>query len=382
MRICILTPYAEPEKGACVIRVDSFAEHFKEKGHFVQVLAPRRAAAGNVMGIKRYSGLLEMMEIIYGGKFDAVLGTSPPMTHNFFALLAARASGAKFIIDAKDPFTYMYTHGGKTMGPKAFLYSLLEKITLENPDFVLTLNPYNMRKILENYIVAGEKITVAMNGTDTKAVKRDAKAGLAIRKRLGLGQGQKVLIYSGCLGGKDLGGFAEAIGKSGFAEKHDIALIFMLTFDGTEHAAAEFERFGAKLVETGLKERSRIVRNVSYEEVGKYFSAADVGVNSMEGYDTYCFPVKVMDYLAAGLPVASKSPGGNEDLNSFIDSHKVGFHASDWAGFAEKLRQLLENPSLMKRFSANATKAANELSREKTSEKVLRIILEICGNKN
>ena len=71
----------------------------------------------------------ELFFRILKGKYDIVIGTSPPLTHNFFALKAAKLSGAKFILDAKDDGYFLSNLDMKKRSFKFRIYSLLRSLT-------------------------------------------------------------------------------------------------------------------------------------------------------------------------------------------------------------------------------------------------------------
>ena len=62
MRIAIVTPYADPEKGACVLRVNSFKNYFEKKGKIVAILAPKRKYVPEVPLVKRYGGIAGLIK--------------------------------------------------------------------------------------------------------------------------------------------------------------------------------------------------------------------------------------------------------------------------------------------------------------------------------
>ena len=233
MKILIITPYAEPEKGACVVRVNAFRDYFAGHGHEVSVFAPKRSSV-EVITVKRYSGILELGSLILQNKFDAIIGTSPPLTHNFFALFAAKACGSRFLLDAKDPFTDVM----KKMDPekansvKFKIFELMESVTHKFSDRVVFLNKPYLDNAVQKFSLQKEKVFLAPNGSDTAKVRFDLKERRSARREFNLGE-DFTFIYVGGIGDKDLGGFV----KESFpelAKKHNARVIFILSFEGTK----------------------------------------------------------------------------------------------------------------------------------------------------
>ena len=42
MKIAIVTPFYDPEKGACIVRVNAFKNYFKNRSSKVEILVPAR----------------------------------------------------------------------------------------------------------------------------------------------------------------------------------------------------------------------------------------------------------------------------------------------------------------------------------------------------
>ena len=112
MNIAIISPYAYPEIGACVLRVSSLQEFLLKKNSTVVIFVPKRDGIESVGNVIRYANAWELFFTLLKSPPDVVIGTSPPMTHSFFALLAAKIRRKPFILDARDPWMYMSKNKG------------------------------------------------------------------------------------------------------------------------------------------------------------------------------------------------------------------------------------------------------------------------------
>lgn len=379
MRILIITPYAEPEKGACVVRVNGFAEHFKAAGHEVSVFAPKRENVREAKGVNRYNDIPGFMASVLKGRFDAIIGTSPPLTHNFFALLAAKISGAKFFLDAKDPFTDVMRkmEPEKASSIKFMLFEIMESFTHKFSDRIIFLNRPYLENALKKFNLPREKAFLAPNGSDTEKVFFDAKAMENTRKELGLGK-DFTLIYVGGIGDKDLTGFVNESFPV-LAQKHGAQVVFILSYEGTPVQEKIVGEIKDALKKNGLENRAKLVFNIEFSQLYKYLSACDAGLVAYPDFEMQVLGAKVFDYIAAGLPIAAKASRGNTELRNFIEANKIGFMATKWGDFNENFRKFFTGK---KKFSqSEIIKVAQNNSRQKSCEKVLSEMEKSVGKK-
>lgn len=115
----------------------------------------------------------------------------------------------------------------------------------------------------------------------------------------------------------------------------------------------------------------------SPEDLPEYFSQADIGllpsIPSKLRY--YASPLKLFQYMAAGLPVISTDIG---ELSTIIQKYQVGVAIPfDSSAYAKAIIELLENPSLRDTFAKNGTGAAIHFNWQVLLDNYWKKILEI-----
>ena len=112
------------------------------------------------------------------------------------------------------------------------------------------------------------------------------------------------------------------------------------------------------------------------EELSKWFASADIFVFPST---TETFGNVIQEAFASGIPAVGVREGGVSDL---IEPGTTGFLAEPRCGrdFAEKIRLLLDNPSLRKTMGENAIKAASQNSWSTINGKLLNHYEKVIEN--
>jgi glycosyltransferase involved in cell wall biosynthesis len=137
----------------------------------------------------------------------------------------------------------------------------------------------------------------------------------------------------------------------------------LLVGDGPERAAAEAlaARLGVRAMFTGV---------VSYDAMPDHLAAMDIGAVVAEpGHSFHYSPLKVAEYLAAGLPiVAPKVPALTERLHDGLDALLV--EPGDDDALVGALRTLTDDPARRTAIAAAAHAGAYDWSWDAQVERV------------
>jgi glycosyltransferase involved in cell wall biosynthesis len=104
-------------------------------------------------------------------------------------------------------------------------------------------------------------------------------------------------------------GLSDALNEFAEVSKSSPNLKFLLVGGGEQDAELK-----QQVVSLGISEKVVFTGFVSYEELPRYLKVADVAVNTLEPtlVANVAFPNKVLQYMAAGLPVVSTRLDGLE----------------------------------------------------------------------
>ena len=128
-----------------------------------------------------------------------------------------------------------------------------------------------------------------------------------LRSSLGFSEGDRVLVYMGSF--FYFSGLMDALDEFSHISSGDPRLKFLLIGGGEQDSELR-----QKVKELGFSERVVFTGFVSYADLPKYLKVADIAVNTLEPtlVANVAFPNKVLQYMAAGLPVVSTKLDGLE----------------------------------------------------------------------
>jgi len=380
MKIAIFSPFSLPELGANSLRIESFKNYFTKKGNNVIVYSPIRQGINKkfiTKGYERYEKTTNIFNIVMKENFDVIIGTSPPLTHSFLALLAGKIKGTPTIIDIRDPWTHAYEGLGiyKKTNIKLWIYKAMEFFAYNLSDKIFVVTE-GIRKIVEKKTINKSKIITIWNGTDPKIFRQDKQKGLEIKKNLGIKSETSVFIYAGAFEKKDTKPMIENISE--ILKKQDAVLLMVCPFQKKE-TENPLKKLSKSL---GLGKKIIFVdsSNFGFNELFKYYSAADIGLDPLpNGMGDYCIPVKTYDYFACGIPVIAK---GTKDgsLDNLINKNNLGWFCTTWKSFSELAIEAIKNKNT--KIGLNARKLAEEkFDRKYSNEKAINIMQNMVKNK-
>jgi hypothetical protein len=232
-----------------------------------------------------------------------------------FGALLKPVFAAKLIIYGYEPHALFMVDMGawKKGGLKSKALTRYERMAEKKSDFLLT-GTSHYKKVLEDKGL--QNVYRAPSSVDGNIFLFNHHSRSQIRNEFHL-KGRKVLVYAG-----KFGGLYYHEGTAQFCAgllKQDPSFFFLIL---TPHAK---EEIASLFNDAGILDRDvHILKANNPEEVAHYFSAGDIGLNTIPPLPSqrYRSPIKVGEYLMCGLPFIT-CPGISED-DTYAVEHEVG----------------------------------------------------------
>lgn len=129
----------------------------------------------------------------------------------------------------------------------------------------------------------------------------------------------------------------------------------------------------------GVEEFFEILPPVPHDEIPAILWSADFGISLLEpnAYFAASPPVKVLEFLAAGLPVIANTISTHSlYLKEGTNAVLIPYDASS---FADAMNVIIENSELREKLAANALQSAAKFSNELAHQVLKESVLELVG---
>lgn len=290
------------------------------------------------------------------------------------AYIGAKLSGAKLVVDVRDPLEYwsQWTKGFTHRFSK--LLTALNYALLRKSDLVLAVTP-GLVKLLAKQ---GVRARLVMNGADTRVFRPYPSSGA--RKELGLSDEEIVLVFNGYLGNYyDAIPLLRAIAEFPSEVRGKIKLLLIGGFVDPAYA----RKFLDVIKKLYLYKHVKIHRPVkNARTLAKILSAANAGVITHVASELYdpAVPVKLYEYLACGLPVFALTRHGSE-LWKWVTKWEIGFacEPNDRECIIYTLGKILDE-NMMKNLRTNVLHVKPLIDRRHAAKKLYVMLCELLGS--
>jgi glycosyltransferase involved in cell wall biosynthesis len=287
-------------------------------------------------------------------RYDKVIVTSPP----FFALIIVFfflwILRLPYVVDVRDRYP-MTLFSLKALSSSSFAGRVLlrlEKMIYERSQVVFTVT-----EVLRDGIQAdtGVLVHLEQNGFDETIISGDA--GLEDR------QGPVRIVQHGLFG--RLVDEDNLIRIARYCAEHAVDHEFILV------------GYGAKLDSIAARKlpNVKVLPMQSQARISQILRTSDIGLASMvENENTLVgMPVKVFEYIGAGLPVIHSPIGvmGNDILENEFG---LAFRNLDWEFAARWLVRMIGSPEMRKEYARNVVAARERYSRQTQSANFAEIV--------
>ncbi|MCR8501810.1 MAG: glycosyltransferase [Candidatus Korarchaeota archaeon] len=398
--IIFFTPYLLPISGAVWRRIGYFSEYLKQKGfdtYVIGAIALERDIAKIIYQIKNltkdyYFKVFNFQLMIPFSFwpiqiFNAIIGPFPNIILmlllkpkvvvisipyiEFLPLtfLGARLTGAKIVIDVRDPIEY-WVSWNKGLTKKLFiLIAKLNYLLMRNAHVIITVTPELARFLSRNGVYA----YVIRNGADIRAFKPYRKEDA--RRHLGLAENMFIMVMNGYLGGYyDAKPLLKAIELLPYDFKRRILLLVVGGFSDPNYA----REFAVYVVKRRLNDNVKILGKVmDADKLAKILSAADIGLIPQSGDPLldFAIPAKFYEYIACGIPVLALTRKGSA-LWNIVNGWGVGYalEPNDVCSIAHAILDISAKSHF---FREKILKMRDVVDRRREAEKLIALVRDL-----
>lgn len=382
MKILLHCDEYTPRHVPCAIRMQVFADVFKENGHEVTVLAGNNSLDGGeerpdeaiycpTIPLKKKTSIYRMLnqlshsissflKSLTVGSCDFVITTSPPVLISMFGWLIAKSKGAKLVYDVRDIWPEVALEMGSFSEKSAYckIFRYIANFMIRHADVVTTVSPGKVEK-LRAKLPENErnKVWLVENGLDEKFLAQEEDK--TVVKKYHLNE-KFTCVYVGNIG------LAQGLGHLiDLAESADPETFQFLLFG----KGAEKE-----LLEDMTKKRGLdnvhfcgVVDSKTVYSILRNASMTYIPLVNSKLKDS--IPTKTYEALGAGCPILMVAEGDapqivkESKLGRVLSPDKIEQLPETFRLFVDDYSDIISNREYAKKF------VLNEHSRQKITEK-------------
>jgi|TARA_B100001964_G_C14238690_1_gene603814 glycosyltransferase involved in cell wall biosynthesis len=234
----------------------------------------------------------QLKSLIKNNKYDLMVATSDPLW-GIIGYHYARKHKVRFLYDLHDNYETYLSYGIPFLG-------MLDKKVIRKSDLVTVVSP-SLKKKLSN--IRKRDISVIENGADLKLFTPKNK--IVSRKKLNLPIDRKIIAYAGTL------------------QKMQGTHILLDAYDKIKGDSESILLVLAGRIRKGSGEKINLnrqgvlwLKKLSQKDVVDLINAADLVVipNTSNEFTKYCFPYKIVEYMACNANIVATEVGDVSNL--------------------------------------------------------------------
>lgn len=329
----------------------------------VGVLAPLIRSVSESRDIRHNLDMIDWIEGMLRS-FSPVLIWERSCRLHDAGLVMARQLGVPYVLEWKDNIASYRFSRYRTRARK------LEARKNREADFIVTESDVLRRELVAEGLPR-EKILVAHNAVDPHIFCPNADARPAMRRQLGIRDDEVVIGYAGSYAWyHDVGRLIQALQR--IRERRPGVVRGLMVGQGQE-----YEKACRLAANSGLLDTVNIIPGVPPEQVPAVLAAMDIAV--LPGSTPIICPVKIQEYMAAGLPTMAPDYECNREV---IDDGRTGalFVPGSSESLAERILMLAQDREMRASLGREARReVVRRFTWEQTWGSALQKVLCQCN---
>lgn len=243
-------------------------------------------------------------------------------------------------------------------------YFVLHLPAVLGSDLIICVSDHVKESLRKWYPVRKKTIYTIMNGIDTIKFSPNEQERNRLRKCLGVGEGELLLMTSGTIS-EEKGHHLAVESLNILSKENNLKLMVVGDGDYRNAVSGLIDKFG-------LKNRVILTGYVPHESISNYYNAADIYL--IPTLRAEGLPFALIEAMSIGLPIIASKAGG---IPNVMKDGKDGLliNPGDTNDMVSKILLLLRNKSLGKELGVKARqKVLNELNSENMVNRTLKVI--------
>lgn len=235
--------------------------------------------------------IFELRNIVAKKKYDYLIASSDPLWGIISSMI---------LYKTKTEFAYDWHDNYETYKSYSIpFFGWIDKISMKKADIVLTVSHALKEKLSRE---RKHDIFAVQNGVDLNLFKPMDK--MKCRNSLGLPRNAKIIAYAGSIQQRQGVGLLVNVFNKLKKEMDNLKLVIAGRFVAGQEGRIDLNQDGI------------IHLSLNQENVAKLINAADIAVvpNKDDDFTRYCFPYKVIEYMACNTPIVATRLGDVELL--------------------------------------------------------------------
>ena len=408
MKILYVSQYFPPEMGAPAARAAELARHWSQAGHKVSVLTGfpnhptgvvpaqwrgrlRRLVYQEKVGkvnifrtwlwplpnrktherIRNYASfcLSATLRGLTLPRSDIIIATSPQLLVGLAGWSIASARQIPFVFEVRDLWPESLTAVGAGNQDSLLHHTLsgIARFLYDHADHIVVVTPAFKERLIEDWHVPSEKISVVENGVETETFSPDASGAKNLREQLG-DEDQFVASYIGTMGNAH--GLETLLDAAAALQVRNPRVRFLLVGEGAEKAAIQ------------AAAQSRALMNVKFvdqqprEKIPSFILASDACLVLLKKTDVFktVIPTKMLEFMSCSRPVILGVQGQAQHILENAGAG-IAIEPENPDMLIDAIQRLYDNRSLAHSMGKKGRDyIVKNLSRASTAEKYIKVL--------
>lgn len=306
---------------------------------------------------------------------DIIISSSPQLLVGLSGWWLAFSRQIPFVFEVRDLWPESLSAVGVS-NEESLLHRTLAAVAgflYEKADHVVVVSPAFKDRLIEDWRVPAEKISIVENGVETEKFSPGPVTDSTLRRQLGI-ESKFVASYIGTMGNAH--GLGTLLDAAGEAQTSNPQVVFLLIGEG-----AEKEKIQAQAKTRGLT-NVRFLDQQPREKIPAYILASDACLVLLKKTDVFktVIPTKMLEFMSCARPVIL---GVDGQARQIVEDAAAGvaIEPENAAALANAISSLFANRTLGVTMGQKGREyIVKNFSRARTAEKYIEVLKAITKN--